>query len=120
MRFFFAGGVLDRLCTLWLRSERVSGAERLCLSFRLNSEKTGRLPEFGGGDFSSAGEDGGDDRVGASEEVGSDGCGLELSGAELMRVGEEASTGDSGACVVDIVGSAVSETRLRLVGGSSS
>ena len=86
----------------------------------MNSEKTGRRLRSGGGELSGVGEDGGDDRVGASEKVGSVACGLELSGAELMRVGEGISIGDVGAGVVDTVGSTVSETRLRLVGGSSS
>lgn len=74
----------------------------------------------GGGELCGAGDDVGDDGVGASEKVGSDGCGLELSGTDLINFGEEGSTGDLGTAVINIVGSIVPETRLRLVGGSSS
>jgi hypothetical protein len=54
----------------------------------LNSEKTGRLFVSGGGELSSAGDEGGDDRVGASEKLGGNGCGLELRVVELIRVGD--------------------------------
>jgi hypothetical protein len=87
----------------------------------LNSEKTGRRFTSGGGELSSVGDDGGDDRVGASEKVGSEGCGLELRRAELKRVGDRAFTGDMGTGVVVGVGSlSAFATRLRLIGGSSS
>lgn len=61
----------------------------------MNKEKTCRLLTSGGGELSGAGDDGGDDRAGASENVGRDGCGLELRGAELVCMGDEASTNDS-------------------------
>lgn len=121
MRFFFGGCGFGGLCALWLRSDRISGAETLCWSFLLNSEKTGRRFTSGGGELSSAGDDGGDDRVGASEKVGSEGCGLELRRADPKRVGDKGFTGDLGTGVVEGVGSlSASSTRLRLVGGSSS
>jgi hypothetical protein len=88
----------------------------------LNSEKTGRLFVSGGGELSSAGDEGGDDRVSASEKLDGDGCGLELRGAELTRAG------DGDRVVIDFAASAVgdvgsvstSSTRLRLAGGSAS
>lgn len=89
------------------------------MSFLLNKEKTGRRFKSGGGELSSAGDDGGDDCVGASEEVGSDCCGLDVRGAELICAGDKTSIGEVGVGVVAGVGSTISETRLRLVGGSS-
>lgn len=123
MRFFFGASGLGGLCALWLRSDSTSGAETLCLSFRLNSENTGRLFGSGGGELSSAGDDGGEDRAGGSEVgcIGSDGCGLELSGAELIRAGDKGSMGDLGAGAVEGEDAVLAcSTRLRLVGGSSS
>lgn len=93
----------------------------LCLSFRLNREKTGRLLRSGGGELSSAGDEGGDDLVGASEKVGNEGCGLELRRVKLMCVGDKVATGDFGTGVfegVDLL--SASSTRLRLAGGSPS
>lgn len=103
-----------------MRSDSTSGADTLCLSFRLNSENTGRLFGSGGGELSSAGEEGGEDRV-AGSEVGGNGCGLELRGAELIRAGDRGFIGDFGAGV-EVGEDAISScsTRLRLVGGSSS
>lgn len=137
IRFFFGSG-LGELCVLWLRSDRISGADTLCLSLRLNSEKTGRLLVSGGGELSSAGDDGGDDRVGASEEGGGDGCGLELmvgirvggevfDGAETRVggevLGDEAPVDEAftipGPDVKDIALPS-SPTRLRLAHGSPS
>lgn len=90
------------------------------MSFLLNKENTGRLFRSGGGELFSAGEDGGEHGVGASEKVGSDGCGLEVRGVEFIRVGDRGSVGSLGTVVVEVVGSTASSTRLRLVGGSSS
>jgi hypothetical protein len=119
MRFFFGGG-FGGLCALLLFSDRTSGAETLCLSFLLNRENTGRLFGSGGGELLGAGEDGGEEGVRASEKVGSDGWGLEVRGAELMRVGDRGPIGDLGTGVVEVVGSVfASSTRLRLIGGSS-
>lgn len=90
----------------------------------MNSEKTGRLfVSGGGGELSSAGDEAGDDGVGASEKVGAEGCGLELGGAELTRVGdgEHAVGGGFEASVVAGAGSvSASSTRLRFAGGSAS
>ena len=88
----------------------------------MNSEKTGRLFVSGSGELSSAGEEGGDDRVGASEKVGGEGCGLELRGAELVRVGdgERVVVGFRASAVGDVVAVSTSSTRLRLAGGSAS
>lgn len=120
MRFFFKASGLGGLCALWGRSDSTSGADKLCLSFLLNSENTGRLFESGGGELSSAGDEGGEDLAGASE-VGIVGGGLELRAAELTRAGDKGSVGDSSVGPMDGegIGSTFS-TRLRLVGGSSS
>ena len=86
----------------------------------MNSEKTGRLFTSAGGELAGAGDEGGDERAGASE-VGRDGGGLELTGAELIRVGDSDFTGDLAVGVAEGVDSILaSSTRLRLVGGSSS
>lgn len=86
----------------------------------MNNEKTGRLFASAGGELAGAGDEGGDDRVGASDG-GKEGGGLELTGAELIRVGDKDPTGDLGVGVVEGVGSvSASSTRLRLGGGSSS
>ncbi len=103
-----------------LRSVSASGAETLCLSFLLNIEKTGRLFVSGGGELASAGDDGGEERAGASE-VGSDGCGLELKSVEFRHIGDAALPGDLAAGIVEGVDVASTlSTRLRLAGGSSS
>lgn len=121
-----SGSGLGGLCALWLRSERTSGADTLCLSFRLKSENTGRLftgvlASEGGGELLSTGDEGGEERDGASEKVGSGGWGLELRSAEAMRAGDGGFAGDPDAEVASSVDSRhASSTRRRLVGGSPS
>jgi hypothetical protein len=120
--FFAFDAILDRLWTLWLRSESGGCLEPADFPCCLNKENVGRLFWTAGGELQGGGEDGGLDRDVPSEKIAGVLFGLEVGGGDVLRSRDEKMGSEvvsDGTIKSDLVSSTVSATRLRLAGGSS-